>query len=285
MPIGKVLFFLGLLSASEHQRGLDLFHQKDYLGAIAALEEASKAESPDSSDYKESALIIGQCYFNLNQATKAIPWLEKVGPVNEANLMLGYAYLQNHQGAESEAAFARLFNVKPDSAAGHLVAAQMLLKREYEKEASDEINLALTIDPKLPQAHFLLGELEIAGNRLDRGIAEMKSELAVNPDSYMAWYRLGDAYVRQEDWDEAVPNLQRSIWINQFFSAPYILLGKCYFKQKNYSNADSILKHALELDPQNYSANYLYAQTLVAEGKKDDAAPIFTKLKTLPHER
>lgn len=285
MPIGKVLFFLAFAVSSAHQHGLDLFHQKDYGGAIAALEEASKSESPDSPEYKESALLIGQSYFNLNQAPKAIPWLEKVGALNEAYYMLGYAYLQNHQSTESETAFARLFGVKPASPGGHLVAAQMLLKREYEKEATEEINLALAMDPKLPQAHFLLGELEIAGNRLDRALAEMKAELAVNPDSYMAWYRLGDVYVRQEDWDNAVPNLQRSIWLNQFFSAPYILLGKCYFKQKNYSNADSVLKHALELDPQNYSGNYLYAQTLTAEGKKDEASAVFTKLKTLPHER
>jgi tetratricopeptide (TPR) repeat protein len=101
----------------------------------------------------------------------------------------------------------------------------------------------------------------------------------------MAWYRLGDAYARQENWDAAVPCLQRSIWINQFFSAPFIVLGKCYWKQKNYFNAESTLKRALVLDPQNYSANYLLVQTLTAQGKKEEAAPLLEKLKTLPHER
>lgn len=275
-----------LASSPEHQRGVDLYQHKDYTAAIAALESAAKTETPGTPDYRESALLIGQSYFNLTQSAKAIPWLEKVGPnVNEANYMLGYAYLMNHQRAESRAAFARLFEVAPDSAAGHLVAAQMMLKREYEAEVKDEVQAALTLDPKIPGAHFLRGEIEITHNDLADGIADMKAELAVNPNFAMAWYRLGDAYSKQENYDSAVPSLQRSIWLNQFFSGPFILLGKCYFKQKNFLNAEAILKRGLALDPQNYSGTYLLVQTLTAEGKKDEAAPLLEKLKTMPHER
>jgi len=283
--MGTTLFLLAMLASSQHESGVALYQHQDYAGAIAALTEASKTETPGSVEYKESALLIGQSYFNINQAPKAIPWLEKVGSVNEANYMLGYAYFLNHQRAEAVAAFARLFEVKEDSAAAHMVAGQMLLKRNYEKDAADELEAALTMDPRLPEAHFILAEIEISANRLDEGIADLRKELAVNPDDSMAWYRLGDAYSRQENWDAAVPCLQRSIWINQFYSAPFIVLGKCYWKQKNYFNAEASLKRALVLDPANYSANYLLVQTLMAEGKKEEAEPILEKLKTLPHER
>jgi tetratricopeptide (TPR) repeat protein len=283
--MGITLFLLALAVSTQHQTGVELYQHQDYAGAIAALTEATKTETPGTADYKESALLIGQSYFNINQAPKAISWLEKVGSVNEANYMLGYAYFLNHQRSESVAAFARLFEVKPDSAAAHLLAGQMLLKRNYEKEAAEELEAALTMDPKLPEAHYILGEIEITANHLEQGIADMKQELTVNPNYSMAWYRLGDAYARQENWDAAVPCLQRSIWINQFFSAPFIVLGKCYWKQKNYFNAESTLKRALVLDPQNYSANYLLVQTLTAQGKKEEAAPLLEKLKTLPHER
>jgi len=283
--MGMTLFLLAVLVSSQHQSGVSLYQHQDYAGAIAALTEASQTETPGSAEYKESALLIGQSYFNINQAPKAIPWLEKVGSMNEANYMLGYAYFLNHQRAEAVAAFARLFEVKPDSAAAHLVAGQMLLKRNYEKDAADELEAALTMDPRLPQAHFILAEIEISANRVEEGITDLKRELAGNPDDSMAWYRLGDAYARQENWDAAVPCLQRSIWINQFYSAPFIVLGKCYWKQKNYFNAEASLRRALVLDPGNYSGNYLLVQTLMAEGKKEEAGPILEKLKTLPHER
>jgi tetratricopeptide (TPR) repeat protein len=279
------LFFLAVLASSQHQTGVELYQHQDYAGAIAALQEANKTEAPGSADYRESALLIGQSYFNINQAPKAIPWLELVGSVNEANYMLGYAYYLNHQRTESVAAFARLFEVKPDSAAAHLVAGQMLLKRNYEKDAAEELEAALVMDPRIPQAHFILGEIEIGANHLGQAIQDMKQELAINPNYSLAWYRLGDAYARGENWDAAVPCLQRSIWLNAFFSGPFIVLGKCYLKQKNYFNAEADLKRALELDPRNYSATYLLMQTLTAEQKKDEAAPLLEKLKTLPHDR
>jgi tetratricopeptide (TPR) repeat protein len=289
--MGKVLFFVAILSliasasSAQHQHGVDLYQHKDYPGAVAALEESSKSEPPGSTDFRESALLIGQSYFDMNEAPKAIPWLEKVGPLNEAYYMLGYAYFLNHQRAECEAAFAHLFDLKPNSAAGHLLAGQMLLKKEYEKEAAEEIHTALTLDPKIPEAHFLLGEIEIYSGHPDQGVEDMKLELSINPNYSMAWYRLGDAYSRQENWDAAVPSLQRAIWLNQFFSGPYILLGKCYLKQKNYFNAESILRRGLLLDPQNYSGTYLLVQTLMAQGNKEDAQPLLEKLKSMPHER
>jgi tetratricopeptide (TPR) repeat protein len=280
-----LLFLLAALVSGQHQKGVQLYQQKDYAGAIAALQEAAAGETPGSADYKESALLIGQSYFNINQAPNAIPWLEKVGSVNEANYMLGYAYYLNHQRPEAVAAFGRLFDVSADSAAAHLVTGQMLLKRNYEKDAAEEIEAALVMNPKIPEAHFILGEIEISSNHLEQAIADLKMELVVNPNYSMAWYRLGDAYARQENWDAAVPCLQRSIWINQFFSAPFIILGKCYLKQKNYFNAEASLKRAVALDPQNYSATYLLVQTLTAQDKKDEAAPLLEKLKVLPHER
>lgn len=282
------LAFILLLAASSppglHQQGVQLYKEQKYADAIMALQQAVKAEDPASPDYKESVLLIGQSYFMLKQATKAIPWLEKVKNVNEANYMLGYAYLQDNQPADSEAAFARLFGVKPDSAAGHFVAAKMLVKQEYEAYAEPEVRKALALDPKLPGAHFLLGELALYGGRIDEGITEMTQELAINPGFAMAWYRRADGYTRQEKWDSAIPDLQRAVWLNPDYSGPYILLGKCYFKTANYSNAEGILRRALTLDPRNTSANYLLAQTLTAENKKEEAKALLEKVRAMKAE-
>src|SRR5579863_8554725 len=159
-----MLCFLWMLLAAgvntpsaQHQHGMELYKQHKYADAIPVLQDAVKEEKPDTVEYKESVLLIGQSYFMLSQAPKAIPWLEKAPNVNEANYMLGYAYLQAKQSDQSEIAFARLFNVKPDTAQGHLVAAQMMLKKEYEDQAAVEAKKALALDAKLPGAHFLLG--------------------------------------------------------------------------------------------------------------------------------
>ena len=266
------LFVVTATLAQLHQQGLELYKQQKYGEAISLLEQAAQGEDPKSAEFKESALLIGQSYFLLSQAPKAIPWLERLRSVNEANYMLGYAYLQTKQQDESRAAFARLFGLSPDSAAGHLMAGQMMLKKEYEDQALVEINRAVALDPKLPQAHFLLGEIAIYKGKLDEGIAALNQELALDPNFSMAWYRRGDAYSRQEKWDLAIADLQRAVWLNPDFSGPFILLGKCYFKKQDYVNAEGILRRALNLDPNNASATYLLGQTLIVEGKKRKAA-------------
>jgi cytochrome c-type biogenesis protein CcmH/NrfG len=72
-------------------------------------------------------------------------------------------------------------------------------------------------------------------------------------------------------WDEAMAPLERSVWLNPNYSGPFILLGKGYLKRKELANAEGVLRHALVLDPQNLSAHYLLAQTLMQLGKQDDA--------------
>jgi tetratricopeptide (TPR) repeat protein len=261
-----------------HKHGVDLYRQQQYAQAIAALSDAVRGEEAKSAEYKESVLLIGQSYFMLSQAPKAIPWLEKVPTVNEANYMLGYAYLQTGQREQAETAFARLFAVAADSAAGHLLAGQMMLKKEYEAEALAEVNKALLLDAKLPEAHYLLGEVAIFRGRLEEGITEMHRELELNPNFSMAWYRLGDAYTRQQSWEHAIPNLQRAVWLNAEFSGPYILLGKCYYKMHDWKNAEGILRRAVKLDPNNHAATYLLGQTLMADGKTAEGRAL---LKTL----
>lgn len=269
-----------LTSSQEHQRGVDLYKEQKYAEAIQVLENSLKSEDPASLEYRESALLIGQSYFMLSQAPKAIPWLEKVTAVNEANYMLGYAYLQTKQTDESEAAFARLFNLKPDSAQGHLLAAQMMLKREYQQQALEEVEKSLSLDPKLAEAHFLRGEIRISRGQTDEGIADMQQELAINPNFAMAWYRLGDAYTRKQDWAQAVPHLQRAVWLNPNYSGPYILLGKCYLRIGKLTDGERILRSALTLDPNNRDATYLLGQTLMAQGKRDEAQTVLDKLRS-----
>ena len=271
--------------ADLHHRGVELYKQQNYTEAIEVLEKAVDSEAQDSAEYRESVLLIGQSYFMLSQAPKAIPWLEKAPHQNEANYMLGYAWLQAGQPERSEEAFARLFDLKPDSAAGHLLAGQMMLKKELVEPAVSEIHKALELDPKLSQAHYLLAEVDIAHGHFEEAIAELKQELVVDPNFSMAWYRLGDAYARMEQWDPAIAHLQRAVWLNPTFSGPLILLGRCYFKTGNLENAEGVLRRALVLDPENLDANLFLSRTLIAEGKTDEGKALVQKLKTLPQRQ
>lgn len=269
-PVVLVLFQLSL-----HQEALAAYKQHKFDDAVAKFSEALKTEKPGSPDYKESVLILGQSLYLQAKYKEALPWLEKAvdgtAPTAEAAYMLGNTCLLTQQPAKAVKAFAHLFEVPPESAAAHLMTARMMLHRDMDTGAAQEARLALQADPKIPGAYFILGEVAILHADIDEAIGDLQKEIALNPTNSMAYYRLGDAYSRRELWDKALPPLERSVWLNPNYSGPFILLGKVYFKQKELANAEGVLRHALRLDPQNLSAHYLLGQTLMQEGKPDDA--------------
>ena len=268
-----------------HQSALAAYKQHKFSEAVSQFAEALKTEAPESAEYAESVLLLGQSLYLQSKYADSIPWLEKAvngrAPTPEAAYMLGNACILTHQPDKAVKAFAQLFQVRADSAAAHITTARMMMHRDLADDAAKEAKAALQIDPRIPEAHFLLGEVAIFQADLETAISELKKELELNPGSSMAYYRLGDAYTRTENWEQATGPLERSIWLNSNFSGPYILLGKAYFKKKELANAEGVLRHALRLDPQNLSAHYLLGQTLTQEGKQEEGQKEFARWKEL----
>jgi len=84
-------------------------------------------------------------------------------------------------------------------------------------------------------------------------------------------------------WDEAIGPLQKSVWLNPYFSGPYIVLGKVYLKKGEMATAESMLRRAIQMDPNNFSAHNLLAQVLQRANRSDEAKREFElaeKLRT-----
>lgn len=273
------LFWVSVLQPDDIEKGISFYKSRQFSEAAAALETALKDKDSNVARFGEGALTLGESYYMLSQLPKAIQWLERAPASTESSYMLGYAYLQTNQPEKSAVAFARLFGLPAQSAGGHLLAAQMMLKKDYDDFAAKEIEAALAIDKNLPEAHFLLAEIDLFRGRVDQGIDNLRTELKINPNMAKAWYRLGEALNRQEKWDEAIPHLQRAVWLSPEYSAPYIVLGKCYLKKADLLNAEGMLRRAVQIDPNNQQANFLLGKTLSAEGKTEEAKTILGRLR------
>ncbi len=269
------LLGFGAQEPAGHQAALAAYKAHRFQEAVTRFTEALKTEPPGSPEYNESILLLGQSYYLDTQFKEAIPWLEKAtaqkSSTPEAAYMLGNACIFTQQYDKSVNAFAQVFGVKPDSAAAHVVTARMMLHQDADGEAAKQAQRALELDPNIPEAHFLLGEVAILHAEIDDAISHLKKEIEINPSFAMAHYRLGDAYSRREMWDDAMAPLERSVWLNPNYSGPFILLGKGYLKRQELANAEGVLKHALKLDPQNLSAHYLLGQTYMQLGKTEEA--------------
>ena len=255
-----------------HEMGVAYYQKGDYPRASDYLKKAIAEDPADN----EATQLLGLSYYLSGRPTEAIPLLEKVQTwfprANvDASYILGICYIQSKDYLHAQKAFAKMFNVPPDSAQSSLFTARMLLRQEYGPVAKEYAQKAVAADPKLPLAHFLLGELYLFESQIPESIAEFEKELAINPAYAPAYYKLADAYSRIQKFDEAERLLQQSIWLDSTATGPYVLMGKVLEKKGETELAIRALQRALTMDPNNPMTHHLLGQAYRDAGRAQEA--------------
>jgi len=265
-------------ASSPQTKGLDLelgiayYKKSDYVKAVEFLKKAVVADPANN----EAAQLLGLSYYLNGYPAQAIPLLEKVQAwfprANvDASYILGICYIQTKNYPQARKAFARMFDVPEDSAASYLFTSRMLFRQEFDPIAEEYAQKAAALDPKLPLAHFLLGELYLFKSRVPEAVAEFQKELAINPAHAATYYKLADAYSRLQKYDDSERLLQRSIWLDATSTGPYILMGKVLERKGEFELAVRALQRAAAMDPNNPTTHHLLGQAYRDMGKKEEA--------------
>ena len=260
------------MNGLNRELGFARYAKGDYLGAAASFQKAI-AENPADNEARQ---LLGLSYYLAGRPADAIPHLEKVQSwyprANvDAAYILGICYIQTKDYPKARIAFARMFEVPADSAASYLFTARMLLRQEFDPVTEEFAQKATTLDPKLPGAHLLLGELYLYKSRIPEAIEQFQKELSLNPANAATYYKLADAYSRVQKYDDAERLLQRSIWLDATSTGPYILMGKVLEKKGEYELAVRALRHAAAMDPNNAMTHHLLGQTYRDMGMKEES--------------
>ncbi|MDP9162121.1 MAG: tetratricopeptide repeat protein [Acidobacteriota bacterium] len=255
-----------------HEFGSAYYKKGDFLKAADNLTRALQ-ENPNDAEAEQ---LLGLSYYLAGRPAQAIPYLERVqswypSANVDASYILGICYIQAKDYAHARSAFARMFDVPPESASSYLFTARMLLRQEFDPVAEEYANKAATLDPKLPLVHFLLGELYLYKSRIPEAVGEFQQELTINPANAATYYKLADAYSRIQKYDDAERLLQRSIWLDANSTGPYVLMGKVLEKKGEFQLAERALQRALSMDPNNSMTHHLLGQTYRDLGRTEDA--------------
>jgi tetratricopeptide (TPR) repeat protein len=259
-------------AGAEFLRGMVLYQQGKMAETGAAF---AKAVVQDPTKL-EAMQMEGVSLFRQGKSAEAIPLLEQahrsIPNANvDPNYVLGLCYMDTRRYDDARKAFADQYGFPPESAPAYLLAARMLLRRDYLPLAEESAHKALALRPGLPRAHFLLGELALARGRPSDAIADFEQERDLDPLDGAVYERLGDAYIRNDDFDRARQALDQAVLLEPNVNIPFILLGKVLLKQQSSLMAKMYLEHALKIDPKNYMAHYLLGQAYRALGRTSDA--------------
>lgn len=255
-----------------HELGIVFYKKGDYLNAITNLKKALAEDSNDN----EALQLLGISSYLAGRPADAIGPLEKVqtwfpSANVDAAYILGVCYMQTKDYDNSRKAFAKMFAVPPDSAASYLFTARMMLRFDFEVVAEEYAKKAVDLDPKLPLAHSLLGEIYLYKSRIPEAIEQFQKELQLNPGDAAAYYKLADAYTRAQKYEDAEKLLQRSIWLDATSTGPYILMGKVLEKKGEPLLAARALQRAIAMDPNNSISHHLLGLAYRELGRADDA--------------
>jgi tetratricopeptide (TPR) repeat protein len=260
------------LKGLAHELGVTYYKKSDYLKAVASFKKALEENPGDN----EAIQLMGLSYYLAGRPAEAIAPLEKVqtwfpSANVDASYILGICYIQTKDYPSARKAFAKMFTVPADSAASYLFTARMLLRQDFGPVAEEYAKKAVDLDPKLPLAHSLLGELYLYKSRLPEAIEQFQKELELNPGEAAVYYKLADAYSRLQKYEEAERLLQRSIWLDATSTGPYILMGKVLEKKGETALAVRALQRAIAMDPNNPMPHHLLGQAYREMGRTEDA--------------
>ncbi len=277
----------------ERLLGMVLYQREQLQEAEATF---ARAIAQDSGD-KASQEMRGITLYRLGRPAEAIPLLEgalgldtakprsenpeqrpenpnlghPVGANVEPQYVLGLCYADARRYDDARHAFAQQFGFGADTAEAYLITARMLLRREFADQAAVFASKAVELNPSLPLAHQLLGEIALAKADLPEAVKNLEAERKINPLNGALYDRLGDAYVRNGQFEEARTALNKAVLLEPNTTGPYILLGEALVKLGEPTQALHYLVRAETMDPNNAVTHNMLGQAYRALGRMADA--------------
>lgn len=155
-------------------------------------------------------------------------------------------------------------------------------------KASENLQQAIELDPRLPFPHVHLANIYSARGQYDEAIESLKKAVALKPEVVDFYYHLASGYYHRAlakknegDYEEAIRILKTALGINPKYGSAYFLLAQIYRSYKGGAMTDEALPNfekAIEYEPGNPSFYYAIGSFYYYQKSNDDEAIRLLKL-------
>jgi tetratricopeptide (TPR) repeat protein len=197
-------------AAVRHNLAVALYKAGRMREAASELEAVLKAKP----DHPAAPLLLADCRLQLGEWKQVIahldPLLEK-DPENKAILyLIGTALMRDRQYERGQRVIDRILS-QGDSAEAHLVLAIASREANDDISAEKELRKALELNPRLPTANGILGDVLVRMGDAPGAAQALRRELEVNPNHFDSNLLLGLLLRQEFDNDGAMAHLQKAL--------------------------------------------------------------------------
>lgn len=186
------------------------------------------------------------------------------------------------QNLSARSSFEKAIGLDPDFARAYTGLA-LTYSREaidgWTSKPSDSLEVAAQfaekatrMDPSLPQAHFVTGQVRLFQRQHSQAIAAAERAFEVDPNYADAYALLAWTLNYAGRSDKALSALQRAIRLNPRPPASYLeILGEIHFAQGRYEESASTFQRVLGINPGYLRARMWNVAALARAGLRDMA--------------
>lgn len=183
---------------------------------------------------------------------------------------LALSYLSQHQLAETKLLFDEILNDMGSSPELHVLLGRAYRETGYLDEAIREFKKAIELDPRYPRVHYYLALAYLAQGEKERFPTArplFEQELAINPKEFYSTFFLGVIHLEDRDFPAAESYLKKAVQLEPDNPDPYLYLGQEYFETSRSDLAIAALRKSIALttDPAHNHYQVSKAHTMIGQ--------------------
>jgi len=265
--------------------GLALFKAGEMKEALQEFYPLLKSAPPSSSDMQRLVILIGMCYYGLEEYTKATPYIKEAAASDPQNLplrlTLAHSCLWSKQYQCVLDTYHEILMLNAESAEADMLAGEALDELKNYAGAIEQFRAAVKANPQEPDVHFGLGYLLWTQKQYPDAVTEFQAELANNQSHFQAMIYLGDAQMRLNHPEVAIPLFEKALQIDPRLELAHLDMGILDEDAGRYDEALRELKAAERLMPSDVDVHWHLGRLYRTMGNKEEAKAELDKAKNI----
>ena len=239
-------------------KGMLLYRNKDFQGAINELQKAHKL-TPTASGY----YLIGLCLYNLGQLENALSHFKQLADRSpsfyQARLMSGMILLRQNRLDDAISEMTGLIKTGGNKSQAFTLLGSAYLAKGMQKEGLEALNNATRIDPELADPHLKKGMYNLSQGNIAEVESNFTEAIRVAPEALNSRLILSSYYMQRNNRSKAFETLKNGLRGKVEDVPLYFGMARIMFAEKKAEEGIGLLEKAKQSDPQSFDPYFAIA--------------------------